>query len=112
MTKAVTGGTYDGSSGELLVDGAPRAYMASDNLKSPAYIGLLPEELIAAIDAAGLAFDRLTKTGVLLHLLGALKKYGKFGMICVGGTAEEATEMYAAAESVAEQLSGSTIEAR
>lgn len=112
MTKAVTGGTYDETSGELLVNGAPRTYMSSDNLKSANYIGLLPEQLIAAIDAAGLAFDRRTKTGVLLHLLGALKKYGKFGMICVAGTAEEAAEMYAAAESVAAQLGTSSIEAR
>lgn len=104
MAKAVTGGIYDNKTGELLVDGAPRTYMASDNLKSPSYIGLLPEQLIAAIDTAGLAFDRRTKTGVLLHLLGALKKYGKFGMICVAETPEEATEMYSAAEIVAGQL--------
>jgi len=98
MTKAVTGGVYDEGTGELLVDGAPRAYVASDNLKSPDFVGLLPEQLIGALDRTGLAFDRRTGTGVLLHLLGALKKYGKFGMVCVAPDLDEATEMYGAVE--------------
>ena len=104
MTKAVTGASYDEATGRLIADGVPLTYIATDNLKSPDYVGLLPEQLIAAVREGGLAFDRRTNSGVLLHLLGALKKYGKFGMVCVAPSVDEATQIYAAAESLANQL--------
>ncbi|HEX2296477.1 MAG TPA: peptide ligase PGM1-related protein, partial [Actinomycetota bacterium] len=72
MTELATGGSYDESTGNLVAGGRAKHYVATDNLKSDAYVGLLPEALIGAVDEAGLAFDPATKTGVLLHLLGAL----------------------------------------
>jgi hypothetical protein len=90
MTKLVTGGSYDPSTGDLMVDGKPKYYVSTDNLKSERYIGLLPEQLIGAIDDAGLAFDPQTNTGVTLHLLGALKRFGKFGLVCIADSNEEA----------------------
>ncbi|MDQ4125712.1 MAG: peptide ligase PGM1-related protein [Actinomycetota bacterium] len=106
MTEFVTGGAYDEATGELLVDGRPKHYVATDNLKSDAYAGLLPEELIAAMDDAGLAFDRTTNTGVLLHLLGALKRYGKVGMTCVADSASDADALFEMATGVLDRLSG------
>lgn len=104
MTEFVTGGTYDEDTGELLVDGRPKHYVATDNLKSEAYAGLEPEALIDAIDQAGLAWDASTNTGVLLHLLGALKKHGKVGMTCVADSAAHADELYETAAGVLERL--------
>lgn len=94
MTELVTGGTYDEETGELVVDGHSKHYVATDNLKSDAYAGLEPEALVRAVDAAGLAFDRTSQTGVLLHLLGALKKHGKVGMTCVGDSRAEAEALF------------------
>lgn len=104
MTELVTGGDYDEATGELVVDGRPKHYVATDNLKSDAYVGLLPEDLIAAIDGAGLGFDAANKTGVLLHLLGALKRHGKVGMTCVADTPAEADELYDLAVGVLDGL--------
>lgn len=90
MTKLATGGSYDPSTGELVVDGKPKYYVSTDNLKSDRYIGLLPEQLIGALDDSGLAFEPQTNTGVTLHLLGALKRFGKFGLVCIADSNEEA----------------------
>ncbi|HVF53468.1 MAG TPA: peptide ligase PGM1-related protein [Actinomycetota bacterium] len=106
MTEFATHGTYDETTGELVVDGRSKCYVATDNLKSDAYIGVAPETLIRAIDDEGLAFDRVTNTGVLLHLLGALKKHGKVGMTCVADSHAEADELLARATAVLEELSG------
>ena len=95
MARLVTNGTYDQESGELIVDGVPKCYVATDNFKSESYIGLLPEEVIAAFDRAGLGFDRKTNTGVTLHLLGPLKRFGKLGAVCIADSHAEADELYA-----------------
>ena len=94
MTRFITGGTYDQSSGQLLVEGEPRVYKSSDNVKSPAYLGLQPEQLIKAVADAGLEFDPESKTGTTLHLLGALSPYGKYGLVCIARTADEADAQY------------------
>jgi thiamine-phosphate diphosphorylase len=93
MAREITGGTYDTDSGELLVRGEPRVYQASDNLKSLAYVGLRPADAIAAVAAAGLAYDPATATGVTLHLLGALTEHGKCGALCIARSHEEADEL-------------------
>lgn len=95
MAKYVTGGEYDLETGHLMVDDAPRYYSSTDNLKSDSYVGLLPEQLIAAVDRAGLGFDPGTKTGVTLHLLGALKRFGKVGAVCIATSPEEADQLHA-----------------
>jgi hypothetical protein len=104
MTELVTGGAYDEATGDLVVDGSPKHYVATDNLKSDAYVGLHPESLIAAIRDEGLAFDPVTKTGVLLHLLGSLKKHGKTGMTCVADSPTDADALFELATGVLERL--------
>ena len=104
MAEFVTGGSYDEDSGELVAGGRAKHYVATDNLKSEAYTGLLPEDLIRAVDDAGLGFDASTNTGVLLHLLGALRKHGKVGMTCVGDSGAEADALYEHATKVLDEL--------
>ena len=90
----ITGGTYDEASGHLLVAGEPRVYTSSDNIKSPRYIGLTPRQVISAVAEAGLAFDPHTNTGATVHLLGALPGYGKYGLVCIGRSHDEADALY------------------
>jgi hypothetical protein len=94
MARLVSGGVYDKAGDELLVEGEPRVYLGSDNIKSPRYEGLAPAELIAAVDAAGLDYDAVSRTGVTLHLLGALERYGKWGVVCIARTHAEADALY------------------
>ena len=95
MARLVTGGTYDLASGELVgADGRPRRYVATDNLKEPTLVGCSPPDVIDAVDVAGLAFDAATGTGVTLHLLGALRPFGKMGATCIAESLEEADSLY------------------
>jgi hypothetical protein len=104
MAKLVTGGVYDPVSGDLVVDDRPKHYVSTDNLKSESYIGLLPEQVITELDIQGLGFDPVTRTGTTLHLLGALKKHGKLGLVCIADSPEEADAMYDRVLEVLEDL--------
>jgi hypothetical protein len=94
MARLATRGHYDEKTGELLVDGIAKSYVATDNLKSESYVGLLPEQVVQALDRTGLGFDSATNTGVTLHLLGALKKFGKLGIVAIADSPSDADEMY------------------
>lgn len=94
LAKFATGGIYNPDTGNLEVEGRPKFYIATDNLKSESYVGLLPEQVIGALDEAGLGFDPMTTTGSALHLLGALKRFGKIGMTCIADSPDEAQKLY------------------
>ena len=104
MTKLATGGSYDPVNGELRAGDKPKHYVSTDNLKSESYVGLLPEQVIQALDREGLAFDPETKTGTTLHLLGALKKHGKLGLVCIADSPSEADAMHERVLSVIDSL--------
>lgn len=91
----LTGGRLDAETGVFRTpQGQAKYYRATDNLKSPAYRGLLPEDLFQIASRAGLNFRHATQTGVLFYMLGALSQYGKVGMTCIGNSPEEAEELY------------------
>ncbi len=94
MARLATGGRYDQATGLLMADGQPKFYVATDNFKSPALVGTAPGRLIERVRAAGLGFDRATRTGATLHLLGALPGYGKVGATCIADSPEEADDLY------------------
>jgi hypothetical protein len=91
----LTGGELDLESGLFLAPGGkPKYYCATDNLKSPSYKGLLPEDLFDIIWGHGIGFKHATGTGVLFYMIGALSQYGKLGMTCIGDSAEEAQQLF------------------
>lgn len=91
----LTGGTLDIASGLFRApDGHEKYYSATDNLKSAAYRGLLPEDLFQIITRHGLGFRHSTDTGVLFYMIGALSQYGKIGMTCIGNSADEAKTLF------------------
>jgi hypothetical protein len=92
MARMVTGARSNAATGLHTADG-DRVYVSTDNLKEPALVGVMPSEVIAWVDRAGLAFDPATKTGVTLHLLGAVEQYGKVGAVCIARTHDEAEQM-------------------
>lgn len=94
MARLATGAAYDVSRGELVVNGATRNYVATDNLKSQHLAPLTPAQVIDRVDRSGLAFDPTTGTGTTLHLLGAVPGYGKAGATCIATTLEEAEDQY------------------
>lgn len=94
MARLATGGAYDVGSGELLVGGQPRRYVATDNFKFEELVGRSAADIVGTVDRSGLAFDPATATGVTLHLMGAVHRFGKMGATCIAPTLDEADALY------------------
>jgi hypothetical protein len=94
MARMVTGGRLDSGSGELLAEGRRKYYVATDNLKSNRYRAYTPEKVIGVLEERGLAFDRGSRTGATLHLLGALSGFGKLGTVCIADSPDDANALY------------------
>lgn len=92
----LTGGQLDVRSGEFRApSGLAKHYRSTDNLCSPAYRGLLPEDLIEILTVNRLHYDSRSETGVLFHLIGALSEFGKVGLTAIGNSLEEVEGLYA-----------------
>ena len=95
MLQFLTDGHYDPASGLYLAPGGrPCFYCASDNIEDERYRGLTPDDLIDIAVLNGLHFHAATQEGVVFHMFGTLSQFGKFGMVCLGGTPERARELY------------------
>ncbi len=95
MLQFLTNGSYDPESGLYHTPtGKPCYYFASDNLSSPAYRGLTPDDLIDISVDHRLHFDAASQQGVVFHLIGALSEYGKVGTVCIGDSHESARKFY------------------
>jgi hypothetical protein len=95
MLQFLTGGAYDPDTGLLHTPaGQPRFYYASDNLESPLYKGLTPNDLVDIAVLNGLHYDATTHEGVVFHLIGAVSEFGKLGVVCVGSSPEQAQRLY------------------
>lgn len=93
--KFLTGGDLDPASGLFLsLSGRAKYYRATDNLRSEAYRGLLPEDLIDIVTDNGLHYSHRTESGVLFHLIGALSEFGKLGVTVIANSREEVDDLY------------------
>lgn len=91
----LTGGRLDPATGLFkTADGKAKYYSATDNLKSPAYRGLLPEDLLEIVAKRRLGFRHADGTGALFHMIGALSQYGKMGMTCIADSPAAAQELF------------------
>src|SRR5215211_3234673 len=95
ILRFLTDGKYDADDGLYCTPTAkPCYYYASDNLQSPAYKGLTPDDLVDIAVDNGLHFDGASQQGVVFHLIGALSQYGKVGTVCIGDSHENALKYY------------------
>ena len=92
----LTDGAYDAATGLFRTKaGRPCVYVASDNLCDSSYTTLTPRRVISAAARNGLAFHPDAERGVIFHLMGALREFGKLGAVCVGRTREDAQDLFA-----------------
>lgn len=89
-----TEAVYDPGTGTLVHDGRSKYYVATDNCAAGSLLGRTPAEVVKMVNERGLGFDRETRTGNVLHLLGALPEYGKLGFTSIGDSAEEAAALH------------------
>jgi hypothetical protein len=93
MLDYLTRGAYSVEAGEYLIEeGAPRSYVASDNVISDAYVGMAPGAILRAV--GGRSYDHRSKTGVVLHLLGAVRRHGKFGIVAIADSPEASQRLF------------------
>jgi hypothetical protein len=91
----LTGGTLDPETGLFWSPtGHAKCYRATDNLKSEAYRGLLPEDLVDILSVNRLHYSHGTESGVLFHLIGALSEFGKLGVTAIADSPEQANAIY------------------
>jgi PGM1 C-terminal domain/ATP-grasp domain len=96
-------GRYDVSSARWLADdGAVRCYSATDNLQHDGWVGLDGSRVLATVIEAGLAFNRETRSGVVLHMLSGLSVDGRLGLVAIAPTREEADALVDATEAIIE----------
>lgn len=74
--------------------GVEKYYVATDNLSSPAYCGLLPEDFMDILAGSAVGFDPGSETGAVFHMVGALSQYCKMGVTAIGDSPAEAEEIY------------------
>ncbi len=95
MLEFLTDGRYEPDSGlYVTAGGGLRYYHASDNVEDEAYIGLTPDDLIDIAVTNGVHFDAARQAGVVFHLMGALSRYGKLGIVSIGETPDRALEQH------------------
>ncbi|HLX10168.1 MAG TPA: peptide ligase PGM1-related protein [Thermoanaerobaculia bacterium] len=91
----LTGGSLDRDTGLFWSPtGHTKCYVATDNLRSEAYRGLLPEDLIEILTETRLHYSLGTESGTLFHLIGAVSEFGKLGVTAIADTHEEADAIY------------------
>ena len=88
-------GAFDPATGRYVADsGGERCYFATDNLRSPAYAGITPEDFIDIVRRYDLRFDRELGIGPVFHMIGALSQFGRVGVTCIGRDPDEADTVY------------------
>jgi hypothetical protein len=91
----LTGGSLDRDTGLFWSPtGHSKCYLATDNLHSESYRGLLPEDLIEILTETRLHYSHGTESGVLFHLIGAVSEFGKLGVTAIADTPEQADAIY------------------
>ncbi len=92
----LTGGSLDLATGLFLSpSGQAKYYKATDNLYSPRYRGLLPEDLVDLLTVNKLHYSHGSESGVLFHLIGALSEFGKLGLTAIANSPAQVDELYA-----------------
>lgn len=91
----LTGGMTEPETGLFrAANGRRKFYFATDNLRSPRYQGLLPEDFSEILARRQLLFDPHREVGPVFHMMGALSQFGKVGVTCIGDAPEEAERIY------------------
>jgi hypothetical protein len=91
----LTGGSLDRETGLFWSpSGRSKCYVATDNLHSESYRGMLPEDLIEILTETRLHYSHGTESGVLFHLIGAVSEFGKLGVTAIADSPADADAIY------------------
>ena len=68
-------------------------YVASDHLEDTLYRAITPQHLIDILIRHRLHFDQAKQTGIIVHMLATISENGRFGVVAVGDSHEQAEEL-------------------
>src|SRR5262245_5848374 len=103
--QALTDAAYDPASAQLVSDGKPKYYVASDHLAGDEYRTLTPDDLLDLVDAGELDWDAGRRTGVAFHMISSIAVAGFVGATAIGDTRDEALAIYNRTRQVLEATS-------
>jgi hypothetical protein len=99
--QALTDGEYVEDTGVFLAaDGKPKYYWATDDLESPAYQVLTPDDALDIAEAEHIGWDDERQKGVVLHMVSAIAVAGRIGLTAIGDSPSEAKELFYNVKSV------------
>jgi hypothetical protein len=100
----LTDGAYDEEAGVFRApDGVEKCYVTSDHLENTLYHAFTPAHLCDILIRHELHFDQACQTGILVHMLATIGENGRFGVVAVGDTLEQAQELYERVQQVLEE---------
>jgi hypothetical protein len=102
--QSLTQGRYDvGRARFVTPSGETRCYYATDNVTSPAYRRLTPQDLFEIAEQRGLHWDTASQTGVTFGLVGAIAEFGKLGMVAIDADTAAARRRFREAVAVLDE---------
>jgi hypothetical protein len=97
----LTDGAYDPQRSVFTAaNGREKYFVASDHLESAIYRALSPDDLFDIAVRHGLHFDQTRQTGVVFHMLATLAENGRFGVVAIADTPDDADRLYRQVEEV------------
>jgi hypothetical protein len=91
----LTDGAFDAEEGVFRApSGVEKSYVASDHLEDTLYRAITPQHLIDILIRHRLHFDQAKQTGIIVHMLATISENGRFGVVAVGDSPEQAEELY------------------
>jgi hypothetical protein len=99
--QALTDGEYHEDTGVFRSGGGQeKHYVATDDLESPAYRSLTPDDALDIAEAEHIGWDDDRQTGVALHMVSAIAVAGRIGLTAIGDSPAEADALYERVKSV------------
>eukprot|EP01080_Neovahlkampfia_damariscottae_P000458 gene458-6869_t len=92
--KLLSDGEYSDQTGEYISKKSQKYYFATDNVFDTRFIGNEPKDLIKLFSKSDLLWNSKSEKGCLFHMLGGLNQFGKFGLVSIGNSIEEANYFY------------------
>ena len=107
----LTDGTYNPETGIFTAsNGQRKFFVASDDVESPRYRTVTPDDLFDIVVRHNLHFDQTHQTGVVFHMMSALGELGRTGLTAVGNSHEDVKATYERAVTVFDQETGKSLE--
>jgi hypothetical protein len=104
MLQFLTQGRYDPERAQFVTPGGEtRSYYATDNVVSPAYRRLTPQDLFEVAERRDLRWNAAGQVGVTFGLVGAIAEFGKLGMVAIDVDTTAARRRFRAAVAVLDE---------